>query len=216
MSHITRKLVFVVCDQVRLKPACWCTEASQSLGSFDIKSIDTLPKQWTTKTLIRLRIRAGWFASLLFAYVVKQVFSWCGSYTFPCQNMSPDMTKPTTECAPSDDSDQPGHPPSLISVFAVRMKKAWVVSYPLSAHQRLWSDWADAQADLSLSWTHSHFVGFVTRRLIFFWGSCLQQKGAHYGHYRPLHWERKSVKKSMVGREPGHTVVWHVWKFPSL
>ena len=48
-------------------------------------------------------------------------------------------------CAPSKDSDQPGHPPSLISVFAVRMKKAWVHSYPLSAQQRLWSDWADAR-----------------------------------------------------------------------
>ena len=33
-------------------------------------------------------------------------------------------------CAPSDDSDQPGHPPSLIRVFAVRRKKAWVISYP--------------------------------------------------------------------------------------
>ena len=30
-------------------------------------------------------------------------------------------------CAPRDDSDQPGHPPSLIRVFAVRMKKAWVL-----------------------------------------------------------------------------------------
>ena len=69
-------------------------------------------------------------------------------------------------CAPSEDSDQPGHPPSLIRVFAVRMKKALVLSYPLSAQRRLWSDWADAQADLSLRWAHSHFVGFVTRRLI--------------------------------------------------
>ena len=68
-------------------------------------------------------------------------------------------------CAPSEDSDQPGHPPSLIRVFAVRMKKAWVLSYPISAQRRLWSDWADAQADLSLSWAHSHIVGFVTRRL---------------------------------------------------
>ena len=34
-------------------------------------------------------------------------------------------------CAPSDDSDQPGHPPSLIRVFAVRMKKHCVLSYPL-------------------------------------------------------------------------------------
>ena len=35
------------------------------------------------------------------------------------------------------DSDQPGHPPSLISVFAVRMKKQCVVGYPLSAQRRL-------------------------------------------------------------------------------
>ena len=41
------------------------------------------------------------------------------------------------ECAPSADSDQPGHSPSLIRVFAVRMKKAWVLSYPLSAQRRL-------------------------------------------------------------------------------
>ena len=47
------------------------------------------------------------------------------------------------------------------TVFTVRMKKAWVLNYPLSAQQRLWSDWADAQADLSLRWVHSHFVGFV-------------------------------------------------------
>ena len=38
------------------------------------------------------------------------------------------------ERAHSKDSDQPGHLPSLIRVFAVRMKKAWVLSYPLSAH----------------------------------------------------------------------------------
>ena len=31
-------------------------------------------------------------------------------------------------CAPSEDSDQPGHLPSLIRVFPVRMKKAWVRS----------------------------------------------------------------------------------------
>ena len=58
-------------------------------------------------------------------------------------------------CAPSEDSDQPGHPPSLIRVFAVRMKKAWVLSYLLSAQRRLSSDWS-----------HSHCVGFVMRRLI--------------------------------------------------
>ena len=39
-------------------------------------------------------------------------------------------------CAPSKDLDQFGHPPSLIKVFAVRMKKACVLSYPLSAQRR--------------------------------------------------------------------------------
>ena len=47
-------------------------------------------------------------------------------------------------CAPREDSDQPGHPPSLIRVFSVRMKKASALGYPLSAQRRLWSDWADA------------------------------------------------------------------------
>ena len=39
------------------------------------------------------------------------------------------------ECAPSKDSDQRGHPPSLIRVFAVCLKKAWVLSYPLNASE---------------------------------------------------------------------------------
>ena len=69
-------------------------------------------------------------------------------------------------CVPSEDSDQPGHPPSLIRVFSVGMKKLGVLSYPMSAQRRLWSDWADTQADLSLHWAHTHFVGFVMLLLI--------------------------------------------------
>ena len=66
--------------------------------------------------------------------------------------------------APSEDSDQPGRRPSLIKVFAVHMKKHWILSYPLFAPPRLWSD---VQVDLSLPLAHSHFVTFVMRRLIF-------------------------------------------------
>ena len=62
-------------------------------------------------------------------------------------------------------TDQPGHPPSLIRVFAVRLKNHWVLSYPFSAQRRLWSDWADDQADLSLRWAHTHFVDFFMSRL---------------------------------------------------
>ena len=74
-------------------------------------------------------------------------------------------------CAPSEDSDQPGHPPSLISFFADRMKIAWVLSYRMSAQRRFWPDWADAQADLSLRWALSHFVGFCHVAVHFFWDS---------------------------------------------
>ena len=70
------------------------------------------------------------------------------------------------------ESDQSGHLASLIglrclhevgirpvwSVFAVHMKNHWVLGYPYSAQWRLWSDWADAQADLSLRWARSCFV----------------------------------------------------------
>ena len=68
-------------------------------------------------------------------------------------------------CAPSEDSVQSGHPPSLIRVFAVRMKKAWVISYPLSAQRRHWSGWSESSLGakvilLVLSWGGSFlFLG---------------------------------------------------------
>ena len=43
------------------------------------------------------------------------------------------------------------------------MKKPWVLSYPyypLSTQRRLWSDWADAQADLSLRWAQCSLCWF--------------------------------------------------------
>ena len=97
------------------------------------------------------------------------------------------------DCALSKDSDQPGHAPSLIRVFTVRMKKAWVLSYPLSAQRRLWSDWADAQADLSLHWVHTHFVGFVIRRLICHFVICscrLLCVSASWGYNTISRWKR--------------------------
>ena len=53
------------------------------------------------------------------------------------------------------------HSPRLIRVFAVCMKNAWVLSsYLLSALQRLWSDWAEAQAGLSVRYAHMPFCRF--------------------------------------------------------
>ena len=70
------------------------------------------------------------------------------------------------ECAPSEDSDQPGHPPSLIRAFAVRTMGSKGPKLSSCGQRRLWSDRANSQADLSLRWAHTHFVGFVMSRLI--------------------------------------------------
>ena len=113
-----------------------------------------------TKFLLVLEKKIVWFD--------KTFSQYCPMYYEEHFSFEPPLDKTdNVVCVPSEDSDQPGHPPSLIRVFAVRMKKAWVLSYPLSAQRRLWSNWADAQADLSFRWVHTHFVGFVTRRLIF-------------------------------------------------
>ena len=44
----------------------------------------------------------------------------------------------------------------------------WVAKDPIFLHadSEDYSDWADAQADLSLHWAHSHFVVFVMSWLI--------------------------------------------------
>ena len=81
-------------------------------------------------------------------------------------HLSHDMTNQQNECAPSKDSDQPGHPPSLISL-AVHPMASWVPKVSSCGQWRLWSDWEDAQADLSLRWMHSHFVGFVMSQLVY-------------------------------------------------
>ena len=63
-------------------------------------------------------------------------------------------------CAPSEDSDQPGHPPSLIRVFAVRSMGSQGPKPSSCGQRRLWSNWVDAQTDLSLRWAHMPFCWF--------------------------------------------------------
>ena len=71
-----------------------------------------------------------------------------------------------SECAPSEYSDQHGQPPSLIRVFALRLVGSWGPELSLCGQRRLWSDWTDAHADLSLRWAHSQFVSFFMSRFI--------------------------------------------------
>ena len=75
------------------------------------------------------------------------------------------MTKPTNwHVRPAKTQISLGIRP-LWSVFAVHMKKAWILSYSLSTQGRHWSDWADAQADLSLRWARRIWV-FAGRAVI--------------------------------------------------
>ena len=67
------------------------------------------------------------------------------------------------ECAPSEDSDQSGHSPRLIRVFTVRSMGSLGPKRSSCGQRRPWSDWADVQAELSLRWAHSHFVGLSCR-----------------------------------------------------
>ena len=71
MSLATRKPVF---GGFWLKPACLLpTATGWSLEILDLASISIiLPRQRTTKTLIRLHIRAGWSASLLDTYDINR------------------------------------------------------------------------------------------------------------------------------------------------
>ena len=64
-------------------------------------------------------------------------------------------------CAPSEDSDQPGHPPSLVRVFAVRLKEGCI-------ERTAKTDQTGRMRRLIGVFTgHTgHFVGFVMLRLI--------------------------------------------------
>ena len=67
----------------------------------------------------------------------------CHFIGFSCvlAHLSRDMTKPSKWHVCPANSDQPVHLPRLIRVFSVRLKEAWVLSYPLSRKWRLiWSE----------------------------------------------------------------------------
>ena len=98
-----------------------------------------------------VKLKSGVILSLSF----KVLYNWVATW----QKQQNEL------CAQRRDSDQPGHPPSLIRVFAVRMKKPRALNYLLSAQWRL------IRLGRCPGWSESslgarHFVGFVMWRLI--------------------------------------------------
>ena len=92
---------------------------------------------------------------------------------------------------PSNDSDQTGHPPGLIRVFAVRVKiRKHLLSFEPSAHTL--SDLVGVQADLSLRSANTSFVG-----LVFLWLGVLHVK--ENCDYFTLRYYRKAHCSHRVG-----------------
>ena len=167
-----------LCAQRWLRSAWASAQSDQSLRCLheEILGPYLSIERTVKKNQIRLGGCPGWSESSLGAHVILLVLSCGGSFLIVfavavwshARRYEPrhDKTNKVTMRPAKAQISLGIHP--VWSVFAVRMKKPCVLSYPLSAQRRLWSDWADwadAQADLSLRWAHSHFVDFVMSRL---------------------------------------------------
>ena len=100
-------------------------------------------------------------------YIFARFSEYVGKLRVPCRRhaKSSELGHDKTNkmiCAPSEDSDQPGHPPNLIRVFAARMNKAWALRYPHWAHSEYSAQTVRMQR---LIWVFPgrtcHFVGFI-------------------------------------------------------
>ena len=77
--------------------------------------------------------------TFMFRYNPRQRIMWYNKLSISWQNQQ-------MACEPTEDSDQPGHPPSLIRVFVVCSLGSLGPKLSSCRKRRLWSDWADAQA----------------------------------------------------------------------
>ena len=96
-----------------------------------------------------------WFNNVTFCWIAPHDVAPCKQY------LNHRMTKPTKwHVGPAKTQISPGICPVRSESSLSTWRKAWVLSYPLSTKRRLWLDWADAQADLSLRWAHMPFCWF--------------------------------------------------------
>ena len=93
--------------------------------------------------------------------------------------------------APSEDSDQHGHPPSVIRVFAVRSVGSSGPKLSSCGQRRHWSDWADEYCTDIIrlgGWVFAgrtgHFVSFVMRRFILWLLPNKWTASSEFGTYR--------------------------------
>ena len=146
MSHVMRKPIYAICEQQRRRSACASIESYLVENPEDRFSRDE--------------------AHIISCSLIPQQQS--EGQNNQEKDMNHLVTKPTVSVRPAKTQISLGIRP----VWSESSLSAWRKLGLLAthwAHSEDWSDWVDAQADLSLRWAHSHIVGFVTRRLIFLW-----------------------------------------------
>ena len=125
--------------------------SDNAFGPNGVEGIVDLLESKTCYTLKELRLNnngLGTTGGKVFSFYVMLLFE-------PQHDKTNNMV-----CAPSEDSDQPGPPLSLIGVFAVHTMGSKGLNVSSCGQQRLCSDWADAQAGLSIRWMHWSFCWF--------------------------------------------------------
>ena len=109
-----------------------------------------------------------------------------------------DITEPPQDktnrmaCELSEYSDQPGHPPSLIRVFAVRMKKAWVLSFPLSAQRRL------IRLGGCPGWSESSLGAYAILLFFFSWGGSYEESNTRWNRLHPEQRKHLMITITMI------------------
>ena len=115
---------------------------------------------WTSTKLRSMCLAQGHNAVMWVRLEPAAPRSWVKhSTTEPLRFLTVTWEKQQCGSASWEDSDQSD--PSLHCLH----EEILGLYYPLSSQQNLWSDWADAQADLGLCSENTHFFGFVMSRL---------------------------------------------------
>ena len=181
---------YAICEQQRCRSACSFAQSDQHFCCSLLRQYDMYTCSIKSfKILASFCSWAGWFKSYLVAkpedmfpddvthimmkkrklgWYITWSTTWHWVFSYPLSALRRlwlDKTNKVT-VRPAKTQISLGIRPVWSESSLSAWRKAWVLSYPLSAQRWLWSDWADVQANLSLRWAHSHFVGFVVSRLI--------------------------------------------------
>ena len=152
-------------DQPGLPPSLIRVFVVHTIGSYGLNV-----SWWGQRRLFCLGRCPGWSESSLSTQVILFVLSCGGSYSSWFKSLPRSTSEPRHDNT-NKVTVRPAKTQISLGIRPVWSESSlcaqWVAKDPsfLHADSEDWSEWADAQADLSLRWAHTHFVGFVMSRL---------------------------------------------------